>query len=314
MTINIAIAVSEGLVMAADSMTQINAPNGLSLKSYPTAEKITELGNLPMATMCSGVGAISQRSIISLIREFEFERLPSLGKTSVEPVGEGEKGDRPTVSGVAESLRDFIQKRYEATRWPNPPGPPIPGIAVQWPPRLTVVVGGYSPQQFFPEVFEIQFPEAIINQKHPVPGAPEGQPSITWWGVGTSLNRLLHGYDMAELTQAHQLLTKNPQALQTAGIAVHGVPPDLPEPNACLAPLAQLARMQVVLDFMPLQEAVEFADYLGQVAIGYSRFSAGMQVVGGELDVLAIQPEGLSWYKRKAFVSSMASSRRKVFR
>jgi len=295
MTINIAIAVSEGLVMAADSMTQINAPNGAILKNYPTAEKITELGNLPMATMVSGAGAISQRSIISYIREFEFDILPTLGKTSVESIGEnGGSNKPPTVREVADKLKEFIQEKYESASWPAAQAPPpgVPGAAVQWPPRLTVVVGGYSPRSFFPEVYEIDFPDAEVRQRHPIPGAPKGQPSITWWGIGTSLNRLLHGFDISELTAVHLLLTQSPQTLQAAGISLPEAPQNLPEPNACLGPIAQLARMQVVLDFMPLQEAVEFADYLGNVAIGYSRFSAGNQVVGGQLDVLAIQPEG----------------------
>lgn len=317
MTINIAIAVSEGLVMAADSMTQIN--NGpMILKNYPTAEKITELGNLPIAAMCSGIGAISQRSIMSYIREFEFDVLPSLGKTAVEPISlEDATGSEkpPQVREVAEKLKEFIQDKYENAGWPvQTPRPPLPpGVpAPPWPPTLTIVVGGYSPRSFFPEVYQIDFPSSEISQRHPIAGAPKG-PSITWWGIGTSLNRLLHGFDIQELNNAHRLVTQNPEARQAAGISPDEAA-NPPEPNACLGPLAQLARMQVVLDFMPLQEAVEFADYLGHVAIGYSRFSAGNQIVGGELDVLAIQPEGLSWYRRKTFVANMASARRKVFK
>jgi hypothetical protein len=311
MTINIAIAVSEGLVMAADSMTQIN--NGpMIIKNYPTAEKITELGKLPMAVMCSGLGAISQRSIMSYIREFEFDRL--LGKTAVQSIhNEEPKGETPTVSDVAEELRKFMQTSYNGAEWPEPQPSPPGGANTPVRPQLTIVVGGYSPRSFFPEVYEIEFPDASIKQRHPNPNDPKKQPTISWWGVGTSLNRLLHGFDLNELMMAHNFLMQNPQAAQTVtGGAAEGLA-SIPPPNACLGPLMQLARMQVVLDFMPLQEAVEFADYLGHVAIGYSRFSAGNQVVGGELDVLAIQPEGLSWYRRKAFVASMASARRKVF-
>ncbi len=63
------------------------------------------------------------------------------------------------------------------------------------------------------------------------------------------------------------------------------------------------------IDGMPLQDAVEFADYLGNVVIGYDRFTIGPPSVGGCLDVLAIQPEGLSWYRRKEFATQMAQAR-----
>jgi hypothetical protein len=322
MTINIAIAVSEGLVMAADSMTQVNARNNQYMKSYPTAEKLTELGGLPMAVMASGIGALSQRSIMSLIREFEFEKLRtqddgSIMLSAMEPA-QGAAAEeallQPTVHAVATELGRFIAPRYNAVDW-GPQVPTPPGVVVPWPPTLSIVIGGYSPENFFPEVFEVAFPAGNVNQKHPIPGAPEGSPSISWWGVGVSLNRLLLGFDLAELNGAHQLLTQHPEVLRNAGVRVpEGDLTGIPAPNACLGPLMELAKMRVVLDYMPLQEAVEFAEYLGQVAIGYSKFSAGVQIVGGELDVLAIQPEGLSWYKRKEFVANMASARKKVFR
>jgi hypothetical protein len=307
MTINIAIAVSEGLVMAADSMTQINAPNHLPIKSYPTAEKLSEIGGLPIAVMTSGVGAISRRSVMSLIRAFEFFELPKL-LTASEAQGPIQ---RPSVEQVADALRDFLEPKYREADWGAGPAPQIPGVAPQWPPLLCVVVGGFSTGQFFPDVFEIVFDHrgATKARKHPVSGAPEGSPSISWWGVGASLNRLLHGFDLNELTAGYILLTQHPQVYQAMNFPPVDPPANFPMPNECLGPLAPFARMKVVLDYMPLQEAVEFADYLGKVAIGYSRFSAGMQIVGGKLDVLAIQPEGLSWYRRKKFVASMAAAR-----
>jgi len=298
MTINIAVAVAEGLVMAADSMTAVNLPNGSVLKNYPTGEKLTELADLPIAAMVWGRGAIENRSIISLIREFEFDSLRSGKKTAPSKV--------PDVAGA---LADFIAKKYDVANWgtqpqPQPGQPPQP-----WPPSLGVVVGGYSPGEFFPQVYEILFPGKQVNCKHPLKDKPPGSPSVTWWGAAMPLNRLVLGFDLNELTQAYEQV-KNPayQArLKAAGQPIPTVPSA--PPNTCLPPLASLVGMKVVLDYMPLQEAIEFAEYLGEVTIGFSRFTWGVQIVGGRLDILAIQPEGLSWYKRKRFAAKMAEAR-----
>jgi len=75
--------------------------------------------------------------------------------------------------------------------------------------------------------------------------------------------------------------------------------------------MPRIIEMPHNLDGMPLEEAVEFADYLGMVAVGFDRFTIGPPAIGGEVDVLAIQPEGLSWYRRKKFAAQMAIARGK---
>jgi hypothetical protein len=89
---------------------------------------------------------------------------------------------------------------------------------------------------------------------------------------------------------------------------------DVPEPpqispEDALRPLAGLETISHRLEGLPLQEAVEFADWLGNVAIGYDKSTEGPPFVGGDLDVLAIQPEGLTWYRRKPFAAKMAEAR-----
>lgn len=306
MTINIAIAVAEGLVMAADSASQIHVttPQGATTLAvtYNSAEKLTGLGNLPIAAMVHGIGAIANRSILSLLREFEFEYF-------VDESAPGDTDDeRLAVSAVCDALADFIDTRYTAAFPPQRPAA-LPPTA-KWPPVLGIEVGGYSPRQFFPEVFEIQFPGKKINQKHPMQGKPQGSGSISWWGEGQSIMRLVMGFNAAHYDQVYEAVRAGTLTLAdgTRPAVIHNV-----KPSEVLQPLAPLLQMPLMLDGMPLQDAAEFAEFLGQVAIGYDRFKMGPQAVGGHLDVLAIQPEGLSWYKRKPFMEKMARARSQFY-
>lgn len=307
MTINIAISVAEGLVMAADSVSQMQQ-FGQVISTHSSVEKLTEIGGLPIAAMVHGMGAIENRTILSLIREYEFDQRANNPNFA-----------QATVLDIASSLADFIERRYNSVQWGPPPQIPTPNglIDIQpWPPQLGVVVGGYSPQQFFPEVFQIMFPGKVVTQRHPVAGSAPGSATITWWGVEGPLKRLLLGFDLdhlnavhSQLAQANALANAQPQARAGAAGAVPPVP-FIPPPNAVLGVLAPHVAMPTNIDGMPLQDAVEFADYLGNVVIGYDRFTVGPPSVGGCLDVLAIQPEGLSWYRRKEFASLMAQARR----
>ncbi len=50
---------------------------------------------------------------------------------------------------------------------------------------------------------------------------------------------------------------------------------------------------------MPLQEAIDYAVYLIRATIETLRFEPRFPTVGGEIDVLVVQPEGLRWVQRK---------------
>jgi hypothetical protein len=293
LTINIAIAVAEGLVLAADSMSQMQVGNQV-LGTHGSVEKLTEIGDVPVAAMSSGLGAIANRTILSLIREFEFNHYATPAQAAAFRA--------LTVQQITDDLAMFFDSRYLAT---YPVGSPMQ-------PVLRIVIGGYSPQQFFPEIFELTFPGKVVRQTHPQPGGVPGAGTIYWAGMPVALNRLIKGVDLEALAAARDLLTN---AARPGFVPIPGAPP-LPPPAAA-DPVATAAhydafiQMPHNLDGMPLEEAVEFADYLGTVAIGYDRFTVGPPGIGGELDVLAIQPEGLSWYRRKKFAAQMALARRR---
>jgi len=297
MTINIAVAVAEGLVMAADSWTQMSDAAGNVSTTHSSTEKVTELGNRQIAVMIHGLGSIQNRSILSLIREFEF----------IEYAKKPCEIDGWTVHESSTKLAEFIESRY-STQFP----PPAAGATDDRLP-LGLVVGGYSPGEFFPEVVEIRFPGPTVERVLPDPDLairPSGGWYVDFWGIRTSLKRLLYGFDLESLEQGFRFLewAEKERAGGRTDLGHIPPPPNL-RPVDAIGPLGLLQTIDHRLDGMPLQEAVEFADFLGTVAIGYDKFSKGQRSVGGDLDVLAIQPDGLCWYRRKSFADQMAKAR-----
>jgi len=297
MTINIAVAVAEGLVMAADSWTQMSDDAGNVSTTHSSTEKVTELGNRQIAVMIHGLGSIQNRSILSLIREFEFIEY---GKNPCEI-------DTWTVQQSSENLAVFIESRY-AVQFP----PPAPG-APDTRPVLGLIVGGFSPGEFFPEVVHVEFPGPTVTREHPGPDptlTPDGGWYVDFWGVRTALKRLLYGFNLDSLEMGYRFLEWAERERQggRADLAHFPAPPPL-RPVDAIGLYEPFETINHRLDGMPLQEAVEFADFLGTVAIGYDKFSKGQRSVGGDLDVLAIQPDGLCWFRRKAFASEMAKAR-----
>ena len=326
MTINIAIAISEGLVMAADSYSPMKDESGLTTATHASVEKITEIRGRPIAVMVNGLGELNRRTILSLIREFEFRSLESNDGVI----------RHATVSSLTSNLADYLRGRYNECYPPIAIAAAGQGAAprkngdpateddaakatsnrdevrdeVALAPSLSIVVGGYSPGIFFPEVYEIIFPGPdIIKYVPEKSNDPTGEEFIGKWGITESLDRLLSGYDAQQIYFGIRLLQQTERA-KIGGAVLPGYPPPPPESLLDdLESLSGLLRFDHRLRGMPLQEAVAFAEYLGQVAIGYARFSQGDSEVGGELDVVAMQPDGLCWHRRKAFARKMAEAR-----
>jgi len=80
MSICVSVRVAEGLVLAADSATvlmgyispQHKAPS--IIQSFQYANKVCQVGDLPVGVMSWGNAAILDRTIQSLIMECEYER------------------------------------------------------------------------------------------------------------------------------------------------------------------------------------------------------------------------------------------------
>jgi hypothetical protein len=102
---------------------------------------------------------------------------------------------------------------------------------------------------------------------------------VWWWGSGgAAVARIIKGYD---------------NSLLTADTSQDGL-----NATAYFNARSVDFQMPLLLAVMPLQEAVYFTEYLGDVACGYDRFKTGPAGVGGAVNVMVITDEERTWLRR----------------
>ena len=169
MTIIASVKVHDGIVLGADSMTQLIGQdaegNAGFIQSYQHAQKLHQIGTFPIGVMAFGIGNIGPRSIGSFVSEYS----------------RGLKGqERPTVEAVAKDLSQLLLEAYE------------PAFAnVDPKPDLGVFVAGYSPKKALAEEWEFNIPGK------PAPVAVRAAESFgaSWRGVSIPFTRLYKGID-----------------------------------------------------------------------------------------------------------------------
>jgi hypothetical protein len=173
-----------------------------------------------------------------------------------------------TVNAVADELLKFIKERYDA--------------AYQGAQKLSIglFIGGYSANKFFPDDFTYEFPQSK-TWVAVRPNRPDGRPSFgaNWFGLIDALVRLIKGYDLASLEE----LIKRGVDKKIIGKWIADSVSELP----------------LIFDGMPLQDAIDFAEYAVQVVIGRFRFGPGPPLCGGDIDIAVVTPGNFEWAKRK---------------
>jgi hypothetical protein len=107
---------------------------------------------------------------------------------------------------------------------------------------------------------------------------------LNWGGQPDPINRLLIGF--AQSTGA---------ALLEAGVA----PEQLPN---LLSVIQAKTQAPLVVPAMPIQDAIELADFLVDMTKKFFRFYPGADVVGGETDIAVVtRHEKFKWVKRKHY-------------
>lgn len=260
MTVAIAVKVSEGLVLAADSALtvegEVRTAEGQThrgvLQIYSHATKLAQIRDWPVGTITWGVGQIGKRTIESLVREFA-NSLP-------------DKQDLDLRS-LAENLYQFVEARYRRAF-----GNEQPDLGLQ--------VAGYSPTGFFPEQYLLTFP---ADASGPVtdarPDNPDGSPNFgaNWYGLTDAIVRLHKGFEPRAM-----------QALVSAGVS--------PE----VAARIHAFEYPILFEAMPLQDAIDFAAWIAEVVIGRFRFVAGPALCVGPVDIAAITRHGgFQWIRQK---------------
>jgi hypothetical protein len=291
MTICVSVKVSEGLVLAADSTAAIqgniqdprgNISGGI-LKTYDHVRKLSHIKDYPVGTLTWGIALVGARSVESLIKEYEYS-LPSFDEeresikelNKHEKVGNNER-NKLSVEDIARGLLNHVKTFYDDQ---------YKGQPKESQPFLEILVSGYSAGKFFPEQWVISLPRE--NEIHNLRPDDDGKPSFgaNWFGLTDAITRLHWGKD-AEVINI---------------IAQHfKVEPD--EVNSLLKGL----EYRVLFDGMPLQDAIDYAVYLVNIAIGRFRFVIGAPLCGGAIDVAVITPNEFTWVQRKSWKVNYSS-------
>lgn len=277
MTIALLIKVNDGLVLASDSATTLTMDQGGSstfVNIYNNANKVFNLyKGLPVGAMTWGVGSIGPASIATLAKDL---RRRFMGEDPRFADWELDR-DAYTIEAVAAKAREFLyESRYqlveeEAAR---------AGIPA---PFLGFLIAGYSAGADEPKAYVAGFGEGSTTDLTEVVTVEAG---AQWWGAPEAIARILNGVSMAF-----------PDTLLNAGFVT--------DPNDALAIAAGVRdqlNAQMVSPAMPVQDAIELAEFLVHATIQFVRFSPGNPTVGGPIEIATItKHEDFKWVQRKHF-------------
>lgn len=273
MSVVIVVKVSEGLALAADSAAtltgKMSGPDGQQegvLKTFYNAQKLLQIGDLPIGVLTWGHAFVGPRTVESLVREWEHNSCwESLQQYRREYEGKYE------VRKCAEGLLKHISEVHASE---------FAGMSNGQQPAIGMIVAGYSEGEFFPEIwrFVVPFDEEVHNQRPDQEGKPNF--GASWFGMTEPIVRLHFGRD----DKVVQIVSEK------FGIEADAVRKAL-EPLQYPVPFAQ----------MPLQDAIDYATYMINVVIGRYRFVLGAEFCGGQIDVAAITQREFNWISRKSW-------------
>lgn len=273
MSIGILIKVHDGIVLAADSASSLTvagpgAGQPVVVNVYNNANKIANLyKGLPIGCVAYGSGSIGSASISTLLKDFRKGIMDT-----EQRFGTGTY----TMEEVTKGLSSFLTNQVANLGASDPK------------PTLGIMVGGYSAGKNLAEGWLLMIENGIANEPQLL--RPEGDVGINWGGEGESISRLVLGFS-----------NSLPQVLSKA---------IKPEPSSTdMQQLTALLRdsLQAPLVFapMPIQDAIDVAEWLVDTASMFSRFSPGPSSVGGPTESAAItKHEGFKWIRRKHYYES----------
>lgn len=275
MTIALVVKVFDGYVLASDSATTIAQQDDdghIEVRNiYNNANKIFNLlKGAPISSMTWGQGNLGPASISTLTKELRR-------RFAGEAPGYTDWKLDPTNFQMDDVIARFREYFYDEHYVPACAGGTRPSL-------LGLLVAGYSTGATEPTI--VQFDMTADGCVGPTEVLPDDA-GATWWGQPEAITRVLLGVS-----------GNLPQALINMG-----APPD--EAPALVQAIQNQVNEQLVGPAMPIQDAIDLAEFLVQLTIGYVRFSPGHPTVGGPIEIAAVtQHEGFSWVRRKHYFDS----------
>lgn len=262
MSIVASVKVYDGIVIGAESMTQLFAtipgqPQPACIKAYSHARKIFQVGKFGVMTF--GGGNIHNRSMESFVDEFgEVE--DSLAADT----------DR-SVRAVAARLLNFMRNHYE---------PAFGALPEPQRPRIGFYVAGYSPGQHLASEWEFMLPMSV----EPLQVRDDGAVGASWRGIDIPFTRLFYGLD-----------PRVDQILANLGIPLEQV-------TAIRQAVSAQLMSRVAFDGMPIQDAIGFCRFIIETTIGLATYEMGTPTCGGHINIAVISRlQGVRWVSEPKF-------------
>lgn len=268
MTVCVAVRVHDAMVFAADSASTLEArlPGGNStvLNVYQYGDKVFSLyPGLPIVAMTCGMGNIGERAISSLAKDLRTRLVCGDKDWKISETDY-------SIKDISEKAKKFFfDERFSALN----PAPANPHHFEFW-------IGGYSSNSETHELWKL----TISNGQCQLQDLGIGLCGIRWGGQPEAITRLIKGFSPG-------LKDK----LITGGIS---------EPDATKIDIFAKTHFEVDLSSpsMPVQDAIDLAEFLVGTTKGFFRFKFGADTVGGETDVAVVtRHEGFKWIKRKHY-------------
>jgi len=274
-TIAISIKINDGLVLASDSASTVlgQLPHTGELRVlnvYNNAVKVFNLRKgFPIGAITWGSGSIGQDSISTILKDLR-ERF-----TGDDPNHKDWqlKKDNYSVEDVAKRLKEYVFDDLYVKAFRDYPHKPPLGF----------IISGYSASASMGDEYQIDILNGNCNGPRLLRKREES--GLTWAGEPEALNRLIIGFGSAMGT----VLKQN-----------FGIPDN--EIDQTLSIMQQNLQAQFILPAMPLQDAIDLAEFLADLTIKFARFRVGAPTVGGPIEIAAISKhEGFRWVQRKYY-------------
>ena len=173
-----------------------------------------------------------------------------------------------SIEQVSDRAREFFSSKYNAID----PAPANPHRFEFW-------IGGYGANGARGEIWKFTIENGTVHPAEQLARA-EDDDKLVWGGQTKAIARLIHSLD-------NEMVAALDQRKLTADD---------------IAAVRQQVETPLVHSSMPVQDAIDLADFLVDVTRRYFSFQPGANVVGGETEIATVtKHEGFKWIKRKHY-------------
>jgi hypothetical protein len=263
--------VHDCLVFAADSAVTLyygfDAQGKEIINVLPHGNKVFNLHrDLPICAMTCGLGNLGSDSIATLAKDLRILLMSDSPDYGLDP-------ENYTIEEVAQKTRKFLFEEKFSSLPEKPKA------------EMSFYVGGYSSNAVSPERWLVKIQSA--SNASPAPECLAKDTGLSWGGQPDAIYRLVMGVGINHVS-----------ALAEAGLSQDQV-------QSASASLLKNLQAPFLHGAMPVQDAIELADFLVETTKRFVRFLPGADTAGGDTDIAVVtKHEGFKWVRRKHYFNT----------